>query len=73
MPPHVDGSDGGRNGLQLLPPRDQGHFGPRAIAGAIDVSVRRRFVFAHLRDEVVLESHRLDQIELRLEPVDVLF
>src|SRR5580698_9844830 len=36
-------------------------------------SVRGFGVFADLRDEVVLKPHRLDQVELRLEPVDVLF
>ena len=36
-------------------------------------SVRRLCVFADLRDQIVLESHLLDQIQLRFEPVDVLF
>jgi len=73
MPAHRDAPDGSRNGLHMLPSRDQGHSGPRAIAGANERSVRRFRVFAHLRDEVVLEPHLLDQIQLRFEPVDVLF
>jgi len=73
MPAHGDAPDGSRNGLHVLPSRNQGHSGPRAIAGANERSVRRLWVFADLCDEVVLEPHFLDQIQLRFEPVDVLF
>jgi hypothetical protein len=73
MPAHINERNGSRNGLHVLPSRDQGPAGPRALAGAIALSVRRHCVFADLRDEVVLESQVLDQIELRFEPVDVLF
>jgi hypothetical protein len=68
-----DERNGSRDGLQLLPSGNQGPGGSGTIAGGRERSVRGFGVFADLRDEVVLEPHRLDQVELRFEPVDVLF
>ena len=73
MSPLCDARDGSRNRLHVLPSRDQGHFGPRAIAGTNERSVRWFCVFAHLRDQVVLQPHLRNQIQLRFEPIDVLF
>lgn len=36
-------------------------------------SVPARLLFADLRDEVVLQAQSLDQVDLRFQPIDVLF
>jgi hypothetical protein len=73
MPAHNHARNGRGIGLHVLPSRDQRPAGTRTIAGTVERSVRRLGVFADLRDQIVLESHLLDEIQLRLEPVDVLF
>src|ERR1700678_3040543 len=65
LPSLTDERDRSRNWLQLLPSGDQRLSGTRTMAGGRERSVRGFGVFADLRDEVVLEPHRLDQVELR--------